>query len=64
MGAAQSLSNFNNEGVDYLLIAGYAGMVHAPPRATRDRDILIRCDAENARAVWRHSPNLAHLWAT
>lgn len=28
-------------------------MVHAQPRATKDLDILIRCDAENARAVWR-----------
>ncbi len=29
----QLLSNFNDEGVDYLLIGGYAVMVHAQPRA-------------------------------
>jgi hypothetical protein len=49
----QLLSKFNDEGVDYLLIGGYAVMVHAQPRATKDLDIFIRCDAENARAVWR-----------
>jgi hypothetical protein len=49
----QLRSGFNNENVDYLLIGGYAVMVHAQPRATKDLDIFIRCDAENARAVWR-----------
>jgi len=49
----QLLSNFNDEGVDYLLVGGYAVMVHAQPRATKDLDIFIRCDVENARAVWR-----------
>ncbi|WP_216855950.1 hypothetical protein [Acidisphaera sp. S103] len=49
----QLLSNLNDEGVDYLLIGGYAVMVHAQPRGTKDLDILIRCDAENASATWR-----------
>jgi hypothetical protein len=46
------LASLNAEGVDYLLIGGYAVGVHAQPRATKDLDIFVRCDAANARALW------------
>jgi hypothetical protein len=47
------LASLSAESVDYLLIGGYAVGVHAQPRATKDLDIFIRCDAANALALWR-----------
>jgi hypothetical protein len=35
-----------------LVIGGYAVGVHAQPRATKDLDILVSPDAENAKAVY------------
>jgi hypothetical protein len=49
----QFLENLNAENADYLLIGAYAVGVHAQPRATKDLDIFIRCDAANSTAVWR-----------
>jgi len=43
----------NANQVDYLLIGGHAFSVHAEPRATKDLDIFIRSNQENARAVFR-----------
>ena len=43
----------NANGVDYLLIGGHAFAVHAEPRTTKDLDIFIRSNPENARAVFR-----------
>lgn len=44
---------FNEHGVEYLLVGGYAFGVHAQPRATKDLDLLIRPDARNSDAVFR-----------
>ncbi|MBI1867037.1 MAG: hypothetical protein HYS06_01845 [Methylocystis sp.] len=46
------LSIFNDNKVKYLVVGGYAVSFHAQPRATRDLDILIKPDAENAAAVY------------
>ncbi len=46
------LSAFNIHSVKYLIVGGYAVALHAQPRATKDIDILIRPDAENAKAVY------------
>jgi hypothetical protein len=46
------LSVFNAHNVKYLIVGGYAVSVHAQPRATKDIDILISPDAENAKAVY------------
>jgi hypothetical protein len=46
------LSLFNEHKVKYLIVGGYAVSFHAQPRATKDLDILIRADADNARAVF------------
>lgn len=46
------LSAFNAHRVRYLVVGGYAVSFHAQPRATRDLDLLISADAENARAVY------------
>lgn len=44
---------FNDHGVKYLVVGGYAFGVHAEPRATKDLDIFIRSDEENSKAVFR-----------
>lgn len=47
------LRAFNDHGVKYLIVGGYAFGVHAEPRATKDLDIFIRADEENSKAVFR-----------
>jgi Nucleotidyl transferase of unknown function (DUF2204) len=44
---------FNKNGVEYLLIGGYAFGVHAQPRATKDLDLFIRSNVPNSEAVFR-----------
>jgi len=46
------LSIFHSQSVKYLIVGGYAVSFHAQPRATKDIDLLIRPDAENAKAVY------------
>jgi len=47
------LRAFNDHGVKYLIVGGYAFGVHAEPRATKDLDIFIRSDEQNAKAAFR-----------
>lgn len=47
------LRAFNDHGVEYLVVGGYAYGVHAEPRATKDLEIFIRSDEENSRAVFQ-----------
>jgi hypothetical protein len=47
------LSILNDEQVKYLVVGGYAVSLHAQPRATKDLDILIKCNRENAAALFR-----------
>ncbi|MBV8093312.1 MAG: hypothetical protein JOY71_08460 [Acetobacteraceae bacterium] len=46
------LSVLNEHRVKYLVVGAYAVSVHAQPRATKDLDILIKADANNARKVF------------
>ncbi|HTR37391.1 MAG TPA: DUF6036 family nucleotidyltransferase [Bryobacteraceae bacterium] len=46
------LSVLNAYEVKYLVVGAYAVSVHAQPRATKDLDIWIKADAENATAVY------------
>lgn len=46
------LSVLNAHRVEYLVVGAYAVSIHAQPRATKDLDILIRADPENARKVF------------
>ena len=46
------LSAFNGQKVKYLIVGGYALAVHAQPRATKDLDLFIQPDRENAKAVF------------
>lgn len=43
---------FNDNGVRYLVIGGYAVVQYAEPRYTKDLDLLISTDEQNARAVY------------
>jgi len=47
------LRAFNEQGVKYLIVGGYAFGVHAEPRATKDLDIFISSDEENSKKVFR-----------
>lgn len=46
------LSVLNEYRVKYLVIGAYAVAIHAQPRATKDLDILVKADAENAKALF------------
>lgn len=46
------LSVLNEHRVKYLVVGAYAVSVHAQPRATKDMDILVKPDPENATAVF------------
>jgi DNA mismatch repair protein MutH len=46
------LSIFKAQKVKYLIVGGYAVSFHEQPRATKDIDLLIKPDGENARAVY------------
>ena len=45
------LSAFHAHGVKYLIVGGYAVILHAQPRFTKDIDFFIRPDPANARAT-------------
>ena len=45
------LRALNANAVKYLIIGGHALGVHLVPRMTKDLDLFIRSDEENAKAV-------------
>lgn len=47
------LHALNDEGAEYLIVGGYAFAVHAKIRATKDVDLFIGVDPDNAKRVWR-----------
>ena len=46
------LSILNEHRVKYLVVGAYAVAIHAQPRATKDLDILVEADADNAAALF------------
>ena len=46
------LNLFKKHEVRYLIIGGYAVMRYTEPRFTKDLDLLVAVDEENARAVY------------
>ncbi|RPI27198.1 MAG: hypothetical protein EHM61_09255 [Acidobacteria bacterium] len=46
------LNVFNAHNVRYLVVGGYAVMMYSKPRFTKDLDVWISGDPENARAVY------------
>lgn len=47
------LKLFNDNNVRYLVIGGYALIQYAEPRFTKDLDLWISTDSENANAVFK-----------
>lgn len=47
------LNLFNANHVRYLVIGGYAVVRYTEPRYTKDLDLLVATDADNARAVFQ-----------
>jgi hypothetical protein len=47
------LRALNAEGAEYLIVGGYAFAVHGRVRATKDADIFVGTDSNNAVKVWR-----------
>ena len=47
------LAAFNAHGVEYLVVGAHALAAHGQVRATKDLDVWVRPDAENARRVIR-----------
>lgn len=47
------LSAFNGHSVRYLIVGGYAYARYTEPRATKDLDLFVRPDPENARMTYR-----------
>jgi hypothetical protein len=56
----QLLLAFNEHGVEYLIVGGYAVGTYAEPRATKDVDLFIRSESRNSEAVFRPSPHMEH----
>ena len=46
------LSAFNARSVKYPVVGGYAVSFHAQPRATKNLDLFIKADSENAKATY------------
>jgi len=46
------LSAFHAHGVKYLVVGGFAVIFHAQPRFTKDMDLFIKADPENANATY------------
>ena len=44
---------FNDNGVRYMVIGGYAVTQHADPRYTKDLDLWISADPRNAKAIFQ-----------
>ena len=47
------LKTFNDYQVKYLVIGGYAVMKYTEPRYTKDLDIWVKADKENAAGVYK-----------
>jgi hypothetical protein len=46
------LSAFQSHGVKYLVVGGFAVIYHSQPRFTKDVDLFIKADPENAKATY------------
>jgi hypothetical protein len=46
------LSAFQSHGVKYLVVGGFAVIYYSQPRYTKDIDIFIKADRENATAIY------------
>jgi hypothetical protein len=49
----QLLLAFNEHGVEYLVVGGWAVGFYSEPRSTKNIDLLIRSGVKNSEAVYR-----------
>ena len=54
------LSAFQSHGVKYLVVGGFAVIYHSQPRFTKDMDLFIKADPENAKATYAALASSAH----
>lgn len=47
------LVELHDAGADFVVVGGHAVAFHGHPRATKDLDILIRAEPDNAERVYR-----------
>jgi hypothetical protein len=47
------LKHLNANGVEYLIVGGYAVIEYTEPRFTKDLDVWIHAESENAERVFR-----------
>jgi hypothetical protein len=47
------LIELSDAGAAFVIVGGYAVAFHGHPRATKDLDVLIKADVENAERVYR-----------
>ena len=52
---SEFIANFVAHDVRFLIVGGYAVAVHGHPRYTKDLDVWVRVDPENARGSWVRS---------
>ena len=50
---SELLNTFKRNKVRYLVIGGYAFIQYAEPRFTKDLDVLIATNPENAKAIYK-----------
>ena len=46
------LSAFQSHGVKYLVVGGFAVIYHSQPRFTKDMDLFMQAEPENAKATY------------
>jgi hypothetical protein len=44
---------FNDNEVKYLIVGGYAVMLYVEPRYTKDLDVWVEANSDNAARVWQ-----------
>ncbi len=49
---SELLSTFNEHGVKYLVVGGFAVMIYTEPRYTKDLDVWVETTPENASCVF------------
>lgn len=49
---SELLSTFNEHGVKYLIVGGFAVMVYSEPRYTKDLDVWVEASESNASRVF------------
>src|SRR6187431_1595397 len=47
------LVELHHAGAHFVVVGGHAVAFHGHPRATKDLDVLVRADRENAKLVYR-----------